>query len=127
MAAVTVRERQIRCDITYIGDLKKPKSLKQRVQWWLPGAEGERNGEMSINEYKVKVAQSCLTLCHLMDYTVDGILQARILDWVASSLLQGIFPTQGLNSGLPHCRQILNHLSHQGSPSMNINFQLKDE
>ena len=32
------------------------------------------------------------------------------------SLLQGIFPTQGLNSGLPHCRQILYQLSHQGSP-----------
>ena len=28
----------------------------------------------------------------------------------------GIFPTQGLNSGLPHCRQILYPLSHQGSP-----------
>ena len=32
-------------------------------------------------------------------------------------LLQGIFPTQGSNLGLLHCRQILNHLSHQGSPS----------
>ena len=31
------------------------------------------------------------------------------------SLLQGIFPTQGLNPGLPHCRQILYQLSHQGS------------
>ena len=32
------------------------------------------------------------------------------------SLLQGIFPTQRLNPGLPHCRQILYQLSHQGSP-----------
>ena len=32
---------------------------------------------------KVKVAQSCLTLCNSMDYTVHGILQARILEWVA--------------------------------------------
>ena len=30
--------------------------------------------------------------------------------------LQGIFPTQGLNPGLPHYRQILYQLSHQGSP-----------
>ena len=30
------------------------------------------------------------------------------------SLLQGIFPTQGLNSGLPHCRRILHQLSHKG-------------
>ena len=32
------------------------------------------------------------------------------------SLLQGIFPIQGSNPGLPHCRQILYQLSHQGSP-----------
>ena len=30
--------------------------------------------------------------------------------------LQEIFPTQGLNLGLLHCRQMLYHLSHQGSP-----------
>ena len=35
---------------------------------------------------------------------------------VSCSLLQGIFPTQGLNPGLPHCKQILYHLSHKGSP-----------
>ena len=32
------------------------------------------------------------------------------------SLLQGIFPNQGLNPGLPHCRRILYQLSHKGSP-----------
>ena len=32
------------------------------------------------------------------------------------ALLQGIFPTQGSNPGFPHCRWILYHLSHQGSP-----------
>ena len=37
-------------------------------------------------------------------------------------LLQGIVPTQGLNLGLPHCRQILDHLSHQGSPIIIINI-----
>ena len=31
-------------------------------------------------------------------------------------LLQGIFPTQGLNLGLPHYKQKLYHLSHQGNP-----------
>ena len=31
----------------------------------------------------MKVAQLCLTLCHPMDFTVHGILQARILEWVA--------------------------------------------
>ena len=32
---------------------------------------------------KVKVAQWCPTLCYPMDYTVHGIIQARILEWVA--------------------------------------------
>ena len=36
------------------------------------------------------------------------------------SLLQGIFPTQGSNPGLPHCRQILYQLSHKGSPLESI-------
>ena len=36
------------------------------------------------------------------------------------SLLQGIFPTQRLNPGLPHCRQVPYCLSHQGSPSDTI-------
>ena len=38
---------------------------------------------------KVKVAQSCLTLCNSMDYTVHGILQARILEWVAFPFSRG--------------------------------------
>ena len=69
-----------------------------------------------------KVGQLCLTLCDPTDCSprgssVHGILQARILEWVAmGSLLQGIFPSQGPNPGLLHCRQILYRLSHQGSP-----------
>ena len=43
------------------------------------------------------------------------ILNARILVG-CHALLQGIFPTQGSNLGRQHCRQILYHLSHQGSP-----------
>ena len=67
---------------------------------------------------KVLVSQLCPTLCNPMDCSlpgssVHGILQARILGY--HSLLQGIFPTKGLNPGLLHCRQILYHLSHQGS------------
>ena len=34
-------------------------------------------------------------------------------------LLQGIFPTQGSNPGLSHCRQMLYHLSHQAEPKKN--------
>ena len=38
---------------------------------------------------KVKVAQLCPTLCDPMDYRVQGILQARILEWVAVSFSRG--------------------------------------
>ena len=38
---------------------------------------------------KVKVAQLCLTLCDRMDYTVLGIFQARILEWVAVPFSRG--------------------------------------
>ena len=39
-------------------------------------------------------------------------------------LLQGTFLTQGSNPGLPHCRQILYHLSHQGSPTYSLVAQM---
>ena len=48
-----------------------------------------------------------------------GIFQARI-QVGCHALLQGLFPTQGSNPGLPHFRQILYHLSHQGSPFNNV-------
>ena len=44
-----------------------------------------------------------------------GIPQARVLGGLPHALLQGICPTQGSNPGLPHCRQILDRLSHQGA------------
>ena len=50
---------------------------------------------------------------------IYGIAQSRTrlkrLSSSSLSLLQGIFPTQALNPGLPHCRQILHQLSHKGS------------
>ena len=65
-------------------------------------------------------AQSCQTICDPMDCSppgssVHGILQARILQWVAIPFSRGFFPIQGLNAGLLHCRQFLYHLYHQGS------------
>ena len=51
-----------------------------------------------------------------MVYTVHGILTG-----VGSlSLLQGIFPTQGSNPDLPHCRWILYLLSHKGSKNTGV-------
>ena len=47
---------------------------------------GDRQEEEKV---KVKVTQSCLTLCNPMNYTVHGILQARILKWVAFPFSRG--------------------------------------
>ena len=41
------------------------------------------------------------------------------------SPLQGIFPTQGLNLGIQHCRQILYHLKYQGTPYQGYLFQFR--
>ena len=60
----------------------------------------------------VKVAQSCPTLQPHGLYYSPG----QNTGVGSCSLLQGIFPTQGLNPGLPRCRRILYQLSHQGSP-----------
>ena len=64
------------------------------------------------------VAQSCPTLCDPTDCSppdssVHGILQARILEWVAISFSRG---SSWLRDSTLHCRQILYCLSHQGSP-----------
>ena len=45
---------------------------------------------------EVKIAQSCPTLCDPMDYTAHGILQARILEWVAIRFSRGHLPNPGV-------------------------------
>ena len=81
------------------------------------------------------IAQSCPTLCNPMDCglpdsSVHGMSQARILEWVVISLLQGIFPTQGSN---PHFLSLLHWqadslpLSHQGSPRYQYCPQLNED
>ena len=49
---------------------------------------------MITRKVKVKVAQSCPTLCDPMNYTVHGILQARILEWVAFPFSKGSSQTR---------------------------------
>ena len=64
--------------------------------------------------------QSCLTLCDplacsLLGSSVHGDSPGKNIGVGCHALLQGISPVQGSNPGLPHCRQILYHLSLQGS------------
>ena len=67
------------------------------------------------------VAQSCPNFCNPMDCSppgssVHGDSPGKNTGVGCHAHLQGIFPTQGSNPGLPHCKSILYHLSHQGSP-----------
>ena len=62
----------------------------------------------------------CLTLCDPMDCRSPGSsVQARILEWVSIPFSRGL-PSPGMNLGLSHCRQILYHRCHQGSPTVII-------
>ena len=69
-----------------------------------------------------KLCLSCVWLfCEPMDCSppgssLHGISQARILEWVAISFSQGVFPTPGLNPSLLHWQADSFPLSHQGSP-----------
>ena len=66
------------------------------------------------------VAQLCPVLCNPMDCSHPnssghGDFPGKNIGMGCHTLLQGIFPTQRSNPGLPHCRQILYCMSHQGS------------
>ena len=77
----------------------------------------------------VLVTELCLILCDSIDYSplgspVHGILQTRILEWVAISFSKGIFLTKGSNPDLLHCRRILYCLSHQEAPFLILHLYL---
>ena len=70
---------------------------------------------------RISCVKSYLTLCDpmdcsLSDSSVRGDSPEKNTGVGCYALLQGIFPTQGSNPGLPHCRWILYSLNHQGSP-----------
>ena len=64
---------------------------------------------------KVKATQLSLTLQPHGLYSLQNSPGQNGPGVDSLSLLQGIFPNQGSNAGLPHCRQILYQLSHKGS------------
>ena len=74
-----------------------------------------------MNECECEVAQSCPILCDLMDYSPPGSSvhgdspEGKTTGVGCHAFVQGLFPTQGSNPGLPHCRQTLYHLSHSGA------------
>ena len=94
--------------------------------FWIFGRIGQilrlsNSKNSSISSVLYLVAQLCPTLCNPMDYSppgssVHGDSPGKNTGVGCHALLQGIFPAQGSKSGSSHCRQILYHLSHQGSP-----------
>ena len=83
----------------------------------------------SVAVYAVLHCSVCPTLCDPMDCnppssSACGDSPSKNTGVSCHALLQGIFPTQGSNPGLPHCRQILYHLSRQGSPVQSLSCQL---
>ena len=68
------------------------------------------------------ISQSYLTLCDPVNYrppdsSVHGDYPGKNAGVGCHNLLQGIFPNQGLNPGLLHCRRFLYQLSYQGGPT----------
>ena len=65
---------------------------------------------------EVKVTQTCPTLCNPIDYTVQGTLQAGILEWVLFPFSRVASQPRDRTQVSHNCRWILYQLSHQGSP-----------
>ena len=98
----------------FCGALQGPFCRTPDEPWCvLPPRKHQISCPSSRRKWKVLIAQSCSTLCNPMNplWNSPG-KTARV---GSHSLLQGIFLTQGLNQGLLHSRQILFHLSYQGS------------
>ena len=110
----------------------RPSKRKARSSWesccWNPLNLG---AYFAMVHYKCKRNQTRYLLAPEIenDHTHNSIRDMRISKLYSPrdppgqnagvgshSLLQGIFPTQGSNPGLPNCRRILYQLSHQGSP-----------
>ena len=89
-----------------LGELKY-KEKKWSFEFW-----------SGLKRLKVKVAQLCPTLCHPMDYTVHGVLQARILEWITLPFSRGSFqPRDWTSVSYVSCisRWVLYHLGFPDS------------
>ena len=97
---------------------------KERQPTWLLGSRvgvflGKEQASMAVRlGVKVKVTQLCPALCNPMDCSPWNF-PGQNTGVGNCSPLQGIFPTQGSNPGLLHCKQILYQLSHQESSKDN--------
>ena len=82
---------------------------------WLPWQKIFSIG-LTLYLVKVKVAQSCPALCNPIDYTVLGILQAGVLEWVAFPFFRESSQPRDQTQVSHVAGRFLYQLSHQGSP-----------
>ena len=116
---------------------KKEETVLRYWGWvWFGGEMGKRCGEANF-WLPICYSKNVIKICIITMYKIDsgtllyntgrsamdcsppgsyfyGILEARILEWITIPFSRGIFPTQGLNSSLLYCRQILYSLRYQG-------------
>ena len=102
MKAVSSFKIWVRC---WLSEIRK--SLALDIKTLTENPKGSDGGIRGV--YEQSITPSSQTLCDPMDcslpgFSVHGIFQARILEWVATPY------------GLLHCTQIPYHMSHQGSP-----------
>ena len=95
----------------YYSTTKRMKSC-HFVTTWID-LEGIMPSEIKV---KVKVGQSCLTLRDPIDYTVHGILQARILEWVTFPFSRGYIPNPGIKLRSPTLQADSLPAEPQGKP-----------
>ena len=104
-----------------------PQNVKLKGQHVLLKNQSQ---SQQLSQLLCSVTQSWPTFCNPKNCSppcsfVHGIFQARILGWVSIFLLQGIFPTQGLNPCFLHCMVDSSPLDHVGSPQSNFRHQHK--
>ena len=77
--------------VTMENGMGVPHKTKNRVAIWSSNPTPGHISRQTViwKDTKVEVVQSCPTLCDPLDYTIHGILQARILEWVAFPFSRG--------------------------------------
>ena len=98
----------------------KPKIQSwNRKRTWKTWRNQNKVSSILNLKVKVKVAQICLTLCDPMDYIVHGILQARIMEWVAFPLSRGFSQPRDLTQASHIAGGFFTSWAH-GKPRVNL-------
>ena len=115
----TVHEIQIKTTKkgSHVGNWRATHVNKSSVRGIWPKEKSHRfkPSKAHAEPHGTDMSPGCLTLHDTMDCSPWNS-PGQNTGMGSLSLLQGIFPPQGSNPGLPYCRQILYQLSHKGSP-----------